>query len=54
MLGCYCGLISHLKQNIREASAIHCVIHRKHQVANDLNRKLQESLQLVINAVNRI
>lgn len=34
--------------------AVHCVIHRQHLVAKNLSGRLHESLQLVINAVNRI
>jgi hypothetical protein len=48
------GLISHLKKIIPEVTAIHCVIHQQHQVAKNLSEKLHQSLQFVINAVNKI
>lgn len=54
MVGRYRGFISHLKQNVPGVLAIHCVIHRQHLVAKNLSSRLHESLQLVINAVNRI
>ena len=54
MVGRYRGFISHLKQNVPGVLAIHCVIHRQHLVAKNLYIRLHESLQLVINAVNRI
>ncbi|KAF2897702.1 hypothetical protein ILUMI_08477 [Ignelater luminosus] len=40
MFGRYRGFISHLKQNVSVVLAIHCVIHRQHLVAKNLNNKL--------------
>ncbi|KAK4883805.1 hypothetical protein RN001_000076 [Aquatica leii] len=54
MVGRYRGFISYLKQNVSRVLAIHCVIHRQHLVAKNLSVRFHESLQLVIDAVNRI
>lgn len=54
MVGRYRGFISHLKRIIPEVTAIHCVIHRQHLVAKNLSDRLHQSLQFVINAVNKI
>lgn len=54
MVGRYRGFISHLKRFIPEVTAIHCVIHRQHLVARNLSDRLHQSLQFVINAVNKI
>ena len=54
MFGRYRGFISHLKKHVPGVFAIHCVIHRQHLVAKNLSARLHESLQLVINAINKI
>jgi len=54
MVGRYLGFISRLKRIIPEVTAIHCVIHRQHLVAKKLRDRLHQSLQFVINAVNKI
>jgi hypothetical protein len=54
MVGRYRGFISFLKKNVPGVLAIHCVIHRQHLVAKNLNSRLHESLQFVIDAVNSI
>ncbi|GFU99908.1 SCAN domain-containing protein 3 [Trichonephila clavipes] len=54
MVGRYRGFIGHLKQNVPGVLAIHCVIHRQHLVAKNLNGRLHESVQFVINTINRI
>ncbi|XP_044751794.1 SCAN domain-containing protein 3-like [Coccinella septempunctata] len=54
MVGRYRGFISHLKRIVPEVIAIHCVIHRQHLVAKNLCGRLHQSLQFVINAVNKI
>jgi len=54
MFGCICNFISHLKQNVPELFAIHCVIHRHHLVAKNQSGRLHQSLQFIINAVNKI
>ncbi|KAJ8959617.1 hypothetical protein NQ318_021803 [Aromia moschata] len=54
MVGRSREFVSHLKQNIPGMLAIHCVIHRQHLVAKNVSARLQEPLQFVINAVNRI
>ncbi|GFT49155.1 SCAN domain-containing protein 3 [Trichonephila clavipes] len=54
MAGRFRGFIGHLKQNVPGVLAIHCDIHRQHLVAKNLNDRLHESLQFVINTINRI
>lgn len=54
MFGRYRGFISQLKQMVPGVFAIHCVIHRQHLVAKNLSGRLHQSLQFVINAVNKI
>ncbi|XP_044572949.1 SCAN domain-containing protein 3-like [Drosophila ananassae] len=54
MVGRYRGFISHLKRIIPEVTTIHCVIHRQHLVAKNLSNRLHQSLQFVLNAVNKI
>ncbi|KAJ7324300.1 hypothetical protein JRQ81_017320, partial [Phrynocephalus forsythii] len=54
MFGRYCGFISHLKQHVPGVFTIHCVIHQQHIVAKNLSTRLHQSLQLVINAINKI
>ncbi|GBN83282.1 SCAN domain-containing protein 3 [Araneus ventricosus] len=54
MFGRYRGFISHLKRIIPGLIAIHCVIHRQHLVAKNLSDRLHQSLQFVVNAVNKI
>ncbi|GFS61768.1 zinc finger MYM-type protein 6 [Trichonephila clavipes] len=51
MVGHYRGFIGHLKQNVLGVLAIHCVIHQQHLVAKNLNGRLHESLQFVINTI---
>ncbi|KFD66988.1 hypothetical protein M514_07179 [Trichuris suis] len=54
MVGCHRGFISHLKKIVPNVLSIHCVLHRQHLVARRLSPRLNESLQYVINAVNKI
>lgn len=54
MVGCHRGFVAYLKEMVPEVLAIHCVVHRQHLVAMYLSRRLNESLQCVITAVNRI
>ncbi|GBM84427.1 SCAN domain-containing protein 3 [Araneus ventricosus] len=54
MFGRYRGFISHLKRIIPGLIAIHCAIQLQHLVAKDLSDRLHQSLQFVINAVNKI
>ncbi|GBP70756.1 SCAN domain-containing protein 3 [Eumeta japonica] len=54
MVGRYRGFISHLKRIVPEVIGIHSVIHRQHLVAKNLSDRMRQSLQLVINAVNKI
>ncbi|KFD58127.1 hypothetical protein M514_00890 [Trichuris suis] len=54
ILGCQRGFISYLKKIVRNMPSIHCVLHRQHLVARRLSPRLNESLQYVINAVNKI
>ncbi|KFD48236.1 hypothetical protein M514_15905, partial [Trichuris suis] len=54
MTGRQRGFIAHLKQVVPDIVAVHCVIHREHLAAKRLSNRLNSSLQLVINAINRI
>lgn len=54
MFGRYRGFMGLLKQNIPGVFTIHCVIHRQHLIAKNLSSRLHQSLQFVINAVNKI
>ncbi|GFW99864.1 SCAN domain-containing protein 3 [Trichonephila clavipes] len=54
MVGRYRGFTGHLKQNVPMVLAIHCAIHRQHLVAKNLNGRLHQSLQFVINTINQI
>ncbi|KFD63901.1 hypothetical protein M514_23892 [Trichuris suis] len=54
MVGCHRGFISHLKKIVPNVLSIHCVLHRQHLVARRLSPRLNESLQYVINGVNKI
>ncbi|KFD47054.1 hypothetical protein M513_12042 [Trichuris suis] len=54
MVGCHRGFISHLKKIVPNVLSIHCVLHRQHLVTRRLSPRLNESLQYVISAVNKI
>ncbi|XP_053159163.1 LOW QUALITY PROTEIN: protein ZBED8 [Hemicordylus capensis] len=54
MVGCYNGFMAHLKEEVPNILAIHCVIHRQHLVVKNLSERLHSSLHLVIRAVNKI
>ena len=54
MVGRHRGFLSYLKKAVPKVLTIHCVIHRQHLVAKNLNEKLHESLSTVITAVNKI
>lgn len=54
MTGRHKGFIAHLKQAVPNVLAIHCIIHRQHLVAKNLNERLHMSLHYVIVAVNKI
>jgi hypothetical protein len=54
MIGRHRGFIAFLKKEVPGIIAVHCVIHRQHLVAKNLNARLHQSLQYVISAVNRI
>jgi hypothetical protein len=54
MTGRHKGFIAHLKQAVPNVFAVHCVIHRQHLVAKNLNERLHTSLHYVIRAVNKI
>ncbi|CDW56271.1 hypothetical protein TTRE_0000454601 [Trichuris trichiura] len=48
------GFIAHLKQVVPDIVAVHCVIYREHLAAKRLSNRLKSSLQLVMNAINKI
>uniref|UniRef100_A0A5S6R034 DUF4371 domain-containing protein n=1 Tax=Trichuris muris TaxID=70415 RepID=A0A5S6R034_TRIMR len=54
MTGRQRGFIAHLKQVVPDIVAVNCVIHREHLAATRLSNRLNSSLQLVINAINKI
>ena len=54
MIGKYRGLITYFKGLNPDIFSIHCVIHRQHLVAKNLSVRLNDSLNLVIKAVNKI
>lgn len=54
MVGRHRGFIALLKKEIPDVIAVHCVIHRQHLVAKNLNARLHQSLQYVITTVNKI
>ena len=54
MVGRHCGFLSYLKKAVPKVLTVHCVIHRQHLGAKNLNEKLHESLSTVITAVNKI
>ncbi|KFD55551.1 hypothetical protein M514_03603 [Trichuris suis] len=54
IVGCHRGFVSYLKKMVPEVMTVHCIIHRQHLAAKHLSPRLNESLQYVIAAVNRI
>ena len=54
MVGRHHGFLSYLKKAVSKVLTLHCVIHRQHLVAKNLNEKLYESLLTVVTAVNKI
>lgn len=54
MTGRHKGFIAHLKEAVPNVLAVHCIIHRQHLVAKNLNERLHTSLQYVIKAINKI
>ena len=54
MTGRHKGFIAHLKQAVPNVLAVHCVIHRQHLVAKNINESLHTSLHYAIRAINKI
>ena len=54
MIGRHRGFIAHLKTEVPDLFAIHCVIYRQHLDTKHLNGRLHSTLQAVIRAVNKI
>lgn len=54
MVGRYRGFSSLLRQKLPHLFTVHCVIHRQHLVAKRLSPRLQESLGVAVNAINKI
>ncbi|XP_071043118.1 protein FAM200C-like [Parasteatoda tepidariorum] len=46
--------IALLKRKVPDVLAVHCMIHRKHLVGENLSNRLHQSLQYAISAVNKI
>ena len=54
MIGKYCELIIYFKELNPEIVTIHCVVNRQHLVAKKFSVRSNDSLNLVIKAVNKI
>lgn len=54
MFGRYAGLLALLKKLLPGLLGVHCVIHRQHLAAKHLSGRLNETLQFVIRAVNKV
>lgn len=54
MMGRHTGFLARLKELLPGLFAIHCIIHREHLVAKELNGCLHDAMQLVIRAINFI
>ena len=54
MEGRHRGFISFLKKAVPGVLTVHCVIHRKHLVAKNLNGQLHKSMNTVITAASKI
>ena len=54
MVGRYRGFSSLLRQKNPHLFTVHCVIHRQHLVAKRLSPRLQASLGVAVNAINKI
>ena len=54
MIGRHRGFLAHLKNAVPNIFTIHCIIHRQHLAAKHLSGRLDETLQAVIKAVNKI
>ena len=54
MVGRYRGFSSLLRQKNPHLFTVHCVIHRQHLVAKRLSLRLQASLSVAVNAINKI
>ncbi|KAG0434301.1 Protein ZBED8 [Dictyocoela muelleri] len=54
MIGRHKGFISYLKKLHPDVVTVHCVFHRQHLVAKNLSSRLHDSLNYVIQAVNKI
>eukprot|EP00106_Octopus_bimaculoides_P006379 XP_014773821.1 PREDICTED: protein ZBED8-like [Octopus bimaculoides] len=55
MIGRYRGFSSLLKHEIsHQILTVHCLAHQQHLMANNMNGRLDDALQLVINTVNKL
>ncbi|XP_029656380.1 protein ZBED8-like [Octopus sinensis] len=54
MVGVHRGFLAYMKEKVPNIFTIHCVIHRQHLAAKNLSERLNESLNVVICAINRI
>lgn len=54
MAGKHRGFLARLKAEVPSLITIHCIIHRHHLVAKNLSEPLNETLELVIKAINFI
>ena len=54
MVGRYKGCIAHLRKEAPHALAIHCIIHRQHLVAKNLNLVLHQALMTAVHVINKV
>ena len=54
LVGRYRGFSSILRQKNPHLFTVHCVIHRQHLVAKRLSPRLQASLSVAVNAINKV
>ena len=54
MVGRYRGFIALLKEKAPNVRCIHCIIHRQHLVAKNMSPSLHSSLNITVNAINKI
>jgi hypothetical protein len=54
MVGRHHGFISRLKNVALNVLTIHYIIHRQHLVAKNLNGRLNKSMRIIINVINKI
>ena len=54
LTGCHKGFLAFLKKTFPNILTMHCVIHRQHLVAKNLNDRFNKSLKIAITCVNKM